>query len=187
MNSIYITFRGMRIVKLMIWLNKHLVIMLAIRILVLPKNRCACMYKNLFLPVLDIEIGLTGSTVGLTGVPNMQTGLTDTPASLTGPAIPDNHVLEDSTSNYLEHDMADDVDWRRPVIEYLQDPCHKVNRKIRQLAFKFTLVDGELYRRTADDLLLKCLDSNQAKVAMGEVHEGICGTHQSFPKLKWLL
>jgi hypothetical protein len=24
-------------------------------------------------------------------------------------------------------------------------------------------------------------------VAMGEVHEGICGTHQSTPKMKWLL
>jgi hypothetical protein len=38
-----------------------------------------------------------------------------------------------------------------------------------------------------DDLLLKCLDSDQAKVAMGEVHEGIYDTHQSAPKMKWLL
>jgi hypothetical protein len=38
-----------------------------------------------------------------------------------------------------------------------------------------------------DDLLLKCLDSDQAKVAMGEVHERICDTHQSAPKIKWLL
>ena len=34
---------------------------------------------------------------------------------------------------------------------------------------------------------LKCLDDDQARVAMGEVHEGICGTHQSAPKMKWLL
>jgi hypothetical protein len=44
-----------------------------------------------------------------------------------------------------------------------------------------------LYHKTTDDLLLKCLDSDQDKVAMGEVHEGICGTHQSAPKMKWLL
>jgi hypothetical protein len=31
------------------------------------------------------------------------------------------------------------------------------------------------------------LDDDQARVAMGEVHEGICGTHQSAPKVKWLL
>ena len=49
------------------------------------------------------------------------------------------------------------------------------------------MIDDELYRRTAEDLLLKCLDSDQTKVAMGEVHEGICGTHQSAPKMKWLL
>ena len=55
------------------------------------------------------------------------------------------------------------------------------------MAFKYVLIDDELYRRTAKDLLLKCLDSDQARVAMGEVHGGICGTHQSAPKMKWLL
>jgi hypothetical protein len=45
----------------------------------------------------------------------------------------------------------------------------------------------ELYQRIAEDLLLKCLGSDQARVAMGEVHEGICGTHQSALKMKWLL
>jgi hypothetical protein len=54
------------------------------------------------------------------------------------------------------------------------------------LAFKYILIDNELYRRTTEDVLLKCLDSDQARVVMGEVHEGICGTHQSTPKMKWL-
>ena len=49
------------------------------------------------------------------------------------------------------------------------------------------MIDDELYRRTAEDLLHKCLDADQPHVAMGEVHEGICGTHQSAPKMKWLL
>jgi hypothetical protein len=31
------------------------------------------------------------------------------------------------------------------------------------------------------------LGSDQARVAIEEVHEGICGTHQSAPKMKWLL
>ncbi len=31
------------------------------------------------------------------------------------------------------------------------------------------------------------LSADQAKVVMGEVHEGICGTHQSPHKMKWLL
>jgi hypothetical protein len=36
-------------------------------------------------------------------------------------------------------------------------------------------------------LLLKCSSDDQAKVAMGEVDEGICGTHQYASKTKWLL
>jgi len=82
---------------------------------------------------------------------------------------------------------AEAQDWRVPLISYLRDPGRGAERNIRRLAFKYVLIDDEFYRRTAEDLLLKCLDSDQARVAMGEVHEGICGTHQSAPKMKWLL
>jgi hypothetical protein len=74
--------------------------------------------QNLFLTVLGVDTSLTGGTVGLTGVPDVQTCLTDTPTGLTGPAVPDNPVLEDSASNNLEHDRADVVDWGKPIIEY---------------------------------------------------------------------
>ena len=70
---------------------------------------------------------------------------------------------------------------------YLKDPGHGAERNIWRLAFKYILIDDELYRRTAKDVLLKSLDSDQTRVAMGEVHEGICGTHQSALKMKWLL
>ena len=72
-------------------------------------------------------------------------------------------------------------------VDYLQDPSKGAERQVRRLIFKYSLIDGDLYRRTAEDLLLKCLGPDEAKVAMGEVHEGICGTHQSAPKMKWLL
>jgi hypothetical protein len=49
------------------------------------------------------------------------------------------------------------------------------------------MLDSTLYLRTIDGLLLKCLDLDQSKIAMGEVHEGICDTHQSAHKMKWLL
>ena len=78
-------------------------------------------------------------------------------------------------------------DGRVPIITYLRDPSRGAERNIRRLSFKYILVDDELYRRTADDVLLKCLGADQARVAMREVHEGICGTHQSAPKIKWSL
>jgi hypothetical protein len=82
---------------------------------------------------------------------------------------------------------ADLYDWRTPLLAYLCDPSAKVDKSVRRSAFKYMLHNDELYRRTTEDLLLKCLGSDQARVAMGEVHEGICGTHQSTPKMKWLL
>jgi hypothetical protein len=72
-------------------------------------------------------------------------------------------------------------------IDYLHNPSSSVDRKVRRWALKFVLNDGELYCQTADDLLLKCLGPDQARLAMPKVHEGICGTHQSAPKMKWLL
>jgi hypothetical protein len=38
-----------------------------------------------------------------------------------------------------------------------------------------------------DGLFLKCLNEDEARVAMGEVHEGLCDTHQSAQKMKWVL
>ena len=82
---------------------------------------------------------------------------------------------------------AEVANWRVPIVTYLMYPGHGAERNIRRLTFKYVLIDDELYHWTTEDVLLKCLDSDQARVAMGEVHEGICGTHQSAPKMKWLL
>jgi hypothetical protein len=82
---------------------------------------------------------------------------------------------------------ADLCDWKTPLLAYLCDLSAKVDKSVRRSASKYVLHNDELYRRIAEDLLLKCLGSDQARVAMGEVHERICGTHQSAPKMKWLL
>jgi hypothetical protein len=82
---------------------------------------------------------------------------------------------------------ADLCDWRTPLLAYLRDPSAKVDKSVRRSAFKYMLHNDEFYRRTVKDLLLKCLGSDQARMAMREVHEGICGTHQSALKIKWLL
>ena len=38
---------------------------------------------------------------------------------------------------------------------------------------KYVLLDDQLYYKTIDGVLLKCLNQEEAKVLMGEVHEGI--------------
>jgi hypothetical protein len=78
--------------------------------------------------------------------------------------------------NVTSSDVGADLDdWRTLLLRYLCDPSAKVDKSVRQSAFKYVLHNNELYRRTAEDLLLKCLGSDQARVVIGEVHEDICG------------
>jgi hypothetical protein len=87
----------------------------------------------------------------------------------------------------LVDNKADKTDWRTPIIDYLRNPNVRTSKNIRRTTFKYVLMSDELYRRTVNDVLLKCLGPGDAILAMAEVHEGICGTHQLAPKMKWLL
>ena len=78
-------------------------------------------------------------------------------------------------------------DWRKEIVEYLKDPSKKINRKIRFQAIKYVLLEGDLYYWTIDGVLLKCIDKEEAKVLMGEIHERVCGSHQSAYKMKWVI
>jgi hypothetical protein len=80
--------------------------------------------------------------------------------------------------------MGGPDDWRTPLVCYLENPDHIADRKVRRQALKYVVLDNTLYRSSIDGLLLKCLGSDQSKIAIGEVHEGICGTHQSGHKIK---
>jgi ribonuclease HI len=91
-------------------------------------------------------------------------------------------LLIDSADN-----EADASDWRTSITNYLRNPNIRTYKSIRRTTFKYVLMSDELYRRTVNDVLLKCLGPDDAILAMSEVHEGICGTHQSAPKMKWLL
>jgi len=62
-----------------------------------------------------------------------------------------------------------------------------VSIKIRYKAIKFVLLDDQLYYKTVDGVLLKCLSQEEAKVFMGETHEGVCGVHQYAHKMKWMI
>ena len=78
-------------------------------------------------------------------------------------------------------------DWRKKIVDYLKDPSKKVDRKVRFQAIKYVLLEEELYYRTIDGVLLKCIDKEEAKVLMGEIHEGVYGSHQSAYKMKWVI
>jgi ribonuclease HI len=68
-------------------------------------------------------------------------------------------------------------DWRHALIECINNPSHTRDIKVRRQALKYTLVNGELYWRTIEGVLLRCLSEEESKVVMGEVHKGLCDSH----------
>jgi hypothetical protein len=78
-------------------------------------------------------------------------------------------------------DLAED-DWRKEIVDYL-----KVSRKLRYKAIKFVLLDDSLFYKSLDGVLLRCLGPEEAKRMMSEVHDGICGAHQSAYRMKWVI
>jgi len=78
-------------------------------------------------------------------------------------------------------------DWRKEIVDYLRDLSKKVKRCVRFQVTKYVLLDNELYYRTVDVILLRCLGDDESKSLMGEIHEGVCGAHQSAFKMKWMI
>jgi hypothetical protein len=66
-------------------------------------------------------------------------------------------------------------DWRKEIIDYLKDTSKKVQKQLKYKAIKYILLEDEVYYRTIDRILLKCLGGEEAKTLMGEIHGGVCG------------
>jgi hypothetical protein len=79
------------------------------------------------------------------------------------------------------------TDWRLLLLECIRDPRKTMDKKVKQQVLKYTSLDDDLYQRTIDGVLLKCMGEEQAKVAVREVHDEICGAHQSAYKMNCLL
>ncbi|OMO49394.1 Integrase, catalytic core [Corchorus capsularis] len=79
------------------------------------------------------------------------------------------------------------TDWRDPFIQYLKDPTQPSSRRTRSLAVHHTVLADELYRKSVDDVFLRCLDGEEAKVVVKDVREGLCGAHQAGRKMRWLI
>jgi hypothetical protein len=45
------------------------------------------------------------------------------------------------------------------------------------MAKSFILVDGELYKRAASDVLQRCVSIPQGRELLRDIHAGVCGHH----------
>ncbi|CAL8175361.1 unnamed protein product [Prunus armeniaca] len=74
-------------------------------------------------------------------------------------------------------------DWRNPIINYLQYPTLPSEKRVRIMTLNYLMWNGDLVRKSKDEVLLKCLGKKENMKVMGETHEGICGAHQGGRKM----
>ncbi|KAK2354765.1 hypothetical protein QL285_092243 [Trifolium repens] len=84
-------------------------------------------------------------------------------------------------------DNLSDGDWRKPIVEYLRNPTGNVDRKTKYRALSYVIFENDLFKKTSEGILLKCLSEAEAYIAISEVHSGTCGSHQAGHRIKWLL
>lgn len=80
-----------------------------------------------------------------------------------------------------------DADWRKPIVNYLENPITFAERKARYRSLSYILMGNELFKKTPEGVLLKCLSEDGAYLALSNVHSGACGAHKIGHKMKWLL
>ncbi|CAJ2651686.1 uncharacterized protein LOC123895391 [Trifolium pratense] len=97
--------------------------------------------------------------------------------------VVDLHFDEVMAEIFVIDDLADD-DWRKPIVNYLENPVGITERKVKYRALSYTIIENELYKKTPEGVLLKCLNENEAYVAISNVHSGTCGAHQAGHKMK---
>ena len=77
--------------------------------------------------------------------------------------------------------------WSSPILSYLKDRRLPSNldeaKKIKKRAARFTILNDELYKRGFSQPYLRCVEEEEAKYVLEEVHEGICGDHMGAKSL----
>ncbi|KAL2237799.1 UNVERIFIED_CONTAM: Ribonuclease HI [Sesamum indicum] len=85
-------------------------------------------------------------------------------------------------SNRAEVQVVSEIgSWKDEIVKYLEDGTLLSDpiaaKRVKFRATRFTMLAGQLYKRTVDGPLLKCLYEQRALYVMREIHEGSCGNH----------
>jgi hypothetical protein len=75
-----------------------------------------------------------------------------------------------------------EVDWRDKYIAWMdrgelpsdRSEARRIARMTKSFAF---LVDGELYKHAASDILQRCMPIPQGHELLRDIHAGVCGHH----------
>jgi hypothetical protein len=73
--------------------------------------------------------------------------------------------------------------WISEIRDYLKENVlpedHMSAERIVRLAKRYTLVEGDLYRRGANGVLMRCITQEEGRELLVEIHGGECGSHSS--------
>ena len=64
-----------------------------------------------------------------------------------------------------------------------EDPKELVSIQRRGPNFHLDIPSKMLYRKSFNEILLRCLSQQEAEETLKEAHTGLCGAHQAGPKL----
>ncbi|XP_039686960.1 uncharacterized protein [Medicago truncatula] len=92
----------------------------------------------------------------------------------------------DSVEIFVINDLNEN-DWHKPIVDYLENSNGATPRKVKYRALSYVIMGSELFKKTSEGVLLKCLGETDAYLAVSNTHDGTCGTHQAGHKMKWLL
>ena len=71
--------------------------------------------------------------------------------------------------------------WMTPIVSFLQDGHLPQDieeaRKVRKRTARFMILNDTLYKRGFSMPYLKCVDEEEAKYILKEIHEGVCGDY----------
>jgi hypothetical protein len=73
--------------------------------------------------------------------------------------------------------------WISEIRDYLKENIlpkdHVSVELIVQLAKRYAVVEGDLYRRGANDIHMRCITQEEGRELLMEIHGGECGSHSS--------
>jgi hypothetical protein len=73
--------------------------------------------------------------------------------------------------------------WISEIWDYLKENIlpedHVSAERIVRLAKRYAVVEGDLYHRGANGILMRCITQEEGHELLAEIHKGECGSHSS--------
>jgi hypothetical protein len=69
--------------------------------------------------------------------------------------------------------------WDYYLKENVLPEDHMSAGRVVRLAKRYTVVEGDLYRRGANGILMRCITHEEGRELLVEIHGGECGSHLS--------